>query len=354
MANNNSLKKPRRHEISFLNVILCLTVIFIHIISYAVSGLEVGSVKYNIAMFLWRMSSFAVQGFILLSGVKFFLTKKDEVPYGSYLLSRLKAIVIPYAVLFVVYYAFYYVAYDYPLDIKFILKMFFSGSLVCHLYFIPLIIQFDLLAPLWKKLVNRFSGMIIVPFCLLLGQLLEIYLPDMVKISFPGSNFIYSDRIFTSYLLYWIAGCYIGKNYDFFLRFIKESFLVITVALCITLVIFGYYTYIAFNNIAYVPFMNQVHSLYVVCILSFLYAFSAKFGLQIMERIKLLTKIDRISYSIYLWHMLVIFFANYVLELFGIASQGLAFAVRAIIVYPGTIVWCLIVNSVKNKTKKFR
>lgn len=351
MQQNSLNSKTRRYEISFLNVILCMAVIFIHIISYAVSGFQAGTVKYNLAMFPWRMASFAVQGFVLLSGVKFFLTKKDEMPYGKYLLSRLKAIVLPYAVLFLIYYIFYYFVYDYPLNIGFILKMFFTGSLVCHLYFIPLIIQFDLLAPVWKNLVNKVSGVIVIPFCLMLGQILEVYLPDMVRITFPDAEFIYNDRIFTSYLIYWIAGCYIGKNYDRFFRLLKDNFVPIISVLGISLVIFGYYTYLAFNNIAYIPFMNYVHSMYVISMLCFLYAFSAKYSSGIMNKVKIISAIDRASYSIYLWHMLVLFAANFILDKLNFISHGLSFAIRMVFVYPVTIVWALAITKLRAKIK---
>ena len=64
--------KTRRHEISFLNVVFCMLVVFIHIISYAVASFSPGSINYNLAMFPWRLSSFVVQGFVLLSGIKLF------------------------------------------------------------------------------------------------------------------------------------------------------------------------------------------------------------------------------------------------------------------------------------------
>lgn len=343
--------KPRRHEISLLNVILCLAVIFIHIISYAVSAFPVGSAKYNFAMFPWRMASIAVQGFVMLAGVKFFLTGKDNVPYGKYLKSRFKAIVVPYIFVFAVYYAFYVVIYDYPLNADFILKQFFTGSLVCHLYFIPLILQFDLLSPLWKRIVGRVSGIIVVPFCLLLGQIFEIYFPNMLSIAFDDVNFIYNDRLFTTYLFYWIAGCYIGKNYDNFLKILKENFAACAGAFTISVVLFGYYTYLAFNNIAYIPFMNQVHCLYVICALVFLYALAVKYGTDLMQKVKLLSFVDRASYNIYLWHMLVLFGANYVLEYFGILSQTVAFVLRVIIVYPLTSGLCILYSNFKKRIK---
>ena len=157
------MPRERKTEISYLNILLCLFVIFIHIISFAVSGFEAGTLSYNLAMFPWRMVSFVVQGFILLSGVKLFLTKKDEMKYGKYLVSRIKGVILPYIFSFVIYYIFYFVVYDYPLDIAFILKHLVLGSLVCHFYFIPLLFQFDLLFPLWKKVINGTSPILSFP-----------------------------------------------------------------------------------------------------------------------------------------------------------------------------------------------
>jgi fucose 4-O-acetylase-like acetyltransferase len=124
------MASKRKSEISYLNVLLCLFVIFIHIISFAVSGFETGTLSYNLAMFPWRMVSFVVQGFILLSGVKLFLTGKDEKSYGEYLKSRIKGVILPYIFSYFIYYVFYFVVYDYPLDIAFILKHLVLGSLV--------------------------------------------------------------------------------------------------------------------------------------------------------------------------------------------------------------------------------
>ena len=73
----------RRIELSLLNVLFCLIVIMIHILSYPVSQLDVGTAEYTAVMLLWRLMSFVVQGFVLLSGLKMFLTKKDRIKATS-------------------------------------------------------------------------------------------------------------------------------------------------------------------------------------------------------------------------------------------------------------------------------
>lgn len=340
------MASKRKSEISYLNVLLCLFVIFIHIISFAVSGFETGTLSYNLAMFPWRMVSFVVQGFILLSGVKLFLTGKDEKSHGEYLKSRIKGVILPYIFSYFIYYVFYFVVYDYPLDTAFILKHLVLGSLVCHFYFIPLLFQFDLLFPLWKKIINNLSPVIVIPFVLLFSLILQIYMPDMVRISFPNINFIYNDRIFTTYLAYWIIGCYIGKYYEKFEEIIKKNFTAICTFFGISFTLFLYYTYLAFNYITYIPFMNQVHDLYVLSVIIFLFSLFIKLPKTMPQ---FLSKLDSISYDVYLWHMLFVFFANFIIEKLSIQSNLLGFAIRSVCAYGLTITACFVLSKLKKK-----
>lgn len=72
-------KRKRIPEISFLNILLCVLVVFIHSSSEPVSSLDKSTLSWAICFIPWRLSAFAVQGFLLLSGVKLFLGAK-QVP----------------------------------------------------------------------------------------------------------------------------------------------------------------------------------------------------------------------------------------------------------------------------------
>ncbi len=303
----------RRVEISALNVWFCLLVIFIHIISYAVTAFTPNTFEYNLVMIPWRISSYVVQGFVLLSGIKLFLNKKDEKTYASHLKSRFKGVIVPYTVSFVVYYIYFMIAYDYTFDVLSIIKHFFLGSLVFHLYFIPMIFQFDLLFPLWKKIINKCSPVIVIPFVLLFSQLCEVFLPDMIRAFLPNVNFIYNDRLFTTYLSYWIIGCYIGKYYDSFCDVLKRNFRAICVIFAFMLAMVIAFSYIAYNNIASVPYMNFIHNLYVMYTCIFLYAAALKIPHEVYAKIPFFTKLDRWSLYIYLYHILAIFLIQHLL-----------------------------------------
>ena len=341
--------KERKDEISLLNVLFCLAVIFIHIISYAVSAFSPNTLSYNLAMIPYRAVSFVVQGFVMLSGIKLFLTCKDKIPYKKYLYSRIKSIIIPYIICFIFYYFFYAAVYNYPFDIAFILKQFFTGNLVCHLYFIPIMVQFDLLFPLWKRIINKCSPFIVIPFCLLISQMFEIYFPAMVNIAFTNFSFMYNDRLFTTYLVFYVTDCYIGKYYNDFLNLITENFKTVCFLFSFSFVMFAIYTYLAFNGIVYVPFMNYIHYLYVFYVLIFMYACAIKIAPYIMQKFKIIRKIDQASYNIYLWHMMILFASNFIIEKLGVFSQFYSFIIRCIIVYGITIPMCIILNSFKRR-----
>lgn len=342
------MQSKRKNEISYLNVIFCLFVIFIHIVSYAVSSFEYGSFKYNAVMFPWRMVSIVVPGFIMLSGVKMFLTHKDETGYFKYILSRIKGIILPYTFCFVCYYLFYMAAYDYPLNAEFIFDAYIHGSLACHFYFIPLLFQFDLLFPLWKRVINKVNPAIVLPLSFLLTSLFAIYFPNMISVISPETPFIYNDRFFMTYLCYWIMGCYIGKYYDKFCEMLKANFRAICVIFGMIFAMFLFFTYHAFNYITYIPYMNYVHDLYTVCSILFLYAIFVRFPVKMP---KIVSHIDRASFNIYLWHMLLVLVADHIISRFSITAQGLAFGIRFVLAYLVTIPLCVAYTYLKNRVK---
>lgn len=298
------------------------------------------------------MSSFVVQGFIMLSGLKLFLNKKYEMPYGKYLKSRLLTIVLPYTLCFIVYYAAYMVAFSYPVDVRFILKQYLTGGLVCHLYFIPLLLQFDLLLPLWKKIVDKVSFIIAIPFSVFVTVIFENSFVQILSAIFPNFTFVYNDRLFTTYVAYWIIGCYIGKNYDTFCEMLKKNSKSVIAMFLFSLLLNGVVSYISFNVILSISYVNAVHDLYILCTIIFLFVPALKYSEKIFLKIGFLKLIDKSSFYIYLYHMLVLLAVNKLLEITGIAETGTAFAIRAFTVYLITPILCIIYIKLKKKILK--
>ncbi len=335
-------KRTRKNEISVLNVLFCMIVIFIHIISYAVSDFPTGTVRYSVVMLMWRLSSFVVQGFIMLSGVKLFLNKKEDLPYNKYLFQRLKGIVLPYTLCFFIYYICYMIEFGYTFDVSFILENFFTGNLASHFYFIVIIVQFDLLFPLWRKIVYKYSPVIIIPFASAFSFLMEIAFPQMLKLILPQVEFLYNDRLFTTYMVYWLIGCYIGKNYDEFKNILKSNISLIRILGIFSTLLMLLFSYVAYNGIAAVSYLNIIHDIYVLSICLLLYAEAFNIPDNICKKVSsILSLIDKSSFFIYLYHMLVLLIANKVIASLGIYSHICAFFIRCLIVYTVTPLVCI-------------
>lgn len=348
------MERKRRVEISVLNTLFCLIVIFIHIISYPVAAFSANTPEYNVVMIPWRLCSFVVQGFVMLSGVKLFLNKKENLSFGAYLKGRIKGVIVPYSVCFAVYYLCFFLVYDYTFDAGFILKKFITGDLVCHLYFIPIIFQFDLLFPLWRRLVGKCSPKAVIPIAILFSMAMESFFPCLLGKIFLGFNFIYNDRLFTTYLSYWLIGCYIGKNYDKFCSMLKKYYGAVCIAFALSLIAVIGFSYLAYNQLAYIPWINLVHNLYVLLVCVFLYGTVLKVPPLVWEKIPLLFKIDRASFYIYLYHMLAVLLAEWFLNRVGICAQGTAFVIRALFAYGLTLPVCIMYQKLSGFVKSKR
>ncbi len=339
----------RKQELSVLNVLFCLMVIMIHILSYPVTGYEPGSLKYNFFILPWRMITFVVQGFIFLAGVKLFLTKKDEVSYGLYLKKRFKAILLPYVFCSVFYCIFYIFNYKYTITLDYYLTHLISGNLCAHFYFVPLLVQFDLLLPLWKRIVNKYSPLLVIPVFFIASTYFEIHMQSIVNIILKDSVNIFNDRLFTTYMSYWIIGCYAGKYYDEFCSILKKNFRFICMVFGIMFALCVSASIAVYNGIAAIPNYSTILYLYFICAIIFLFAVSLKLPENITDRIPLFKFIDSQSYDIYLWHMLVLLTADIFVRELGLVMQSLAFMFRVSFVYIFTVLFVMILKKLREK-----
>ena len=221
------------------------------------------------------------------------------------------------------------VFFAYPFDVSFILKHFIVGSLAPHTYFVPLIMQFFILYPLWKLMVKKVKPYIAIPVAVIISLFAENILP--VILYQKGISFAYNDRMLTTYLSYWVVGCYIGANYEGFKTFLSKIRLYIPFAVLSLLNI--YFSYINYN-IRYISYLNVIHCLYCFITIFFLFTVFVKTSAPG----KLLKTIDNTSYTIYLCHMLFVFVAEGVFsKILCIQSNLLLFTLMAISVYPLTI-----------------
>lgn len=328
----------KKSEVSFLNVLFCLVVIFIHISSEPVTYLTAGSLEHAVMSTLSKLSGFVVQGFVLLSGMKMFLSSKNE-SYLCYIKSRCSKIILPYVFSAIVYYLFFCWCNYYEFSFGSLVPNIIRGDIAAHYYFVVIISQFYLLKIVWDK------SLAYVPAALTVTVSTVI---TVAGIFWFGRFFgMYNDRVFTSYLIYWIVGCYIGKNYEKFMDGLcKKKVLVIAGFLLFAVLeaAFAYY---------------KVLTHYWSAGLHIVYCFSAIFFCMVMARycseyfmkLKLFKLVNASSYYIYLWHLLVILAANQVLDKLGIADLGVRFFVRGTLAYFVSIFACGLYVEIKKRIR---
>lgn len=334
----------RKQDIVFLNILFCLLVIFIHCSSEVIVQMNHDRTMYWIVRILSRLSAFVVQGFILLSGVKLFL-KAGNVHYGRFYLSRLMSVILPYALWVIVYYLYFCYRDYFTFSWMDLGQYILWGDLAAHFYFIVVITQFYLLAPLWMLLFRRMQPTVLLLVTLMINVICGIGLGDLLSVLFPGRSFAHLDVLFLRYLFYWTAGCVIGLHYREFQDFLRRRWMGITLLFLVCAGFEAWVTVCGENRIAVI--LDQIHTLYCISAILFFYMLAQLFTDGGAIVLRPLAWIDQSAYGIYLIHCLVIFIVNDCLDNHNITDIGERYGLRALAAYFGSILLCLLWQAVK-------
>lgn len=338
----------KKMEIDFLNTIFCLLVIFIHVMSAPVTELDRGNLLYVAAFVPWRLSAFVVQGFIFLSGLKLFLgfTPGRDIDYGEYYTSRLKKIVLPYIICVILYYVYFcrngY--FENPGVIQ-LTGYIINGTLVSHFYFVIIIVQLYLLRPVWEVCIARGNPVVL----LIVSAAVTMILPRLAH------GFLYNDRIFTTYLIYWIGGCLAGAYYENFCDWAKKRLGVLAAVFAAAVVCEGALSFVGMTGRMNVGYLEEMHLIYCVCAILFTYSIALKAGEFAMHS-RILREINGASYYIYLIHCLFIYIINDAMARFGGLSVSEKFCIRAVFTYTISVLVCAayvnLAKCIKKRLKK--
>ena len=219
-----------------------------------------------------------------------------------------------------------------------------------HFYFVIAVIQFYALIPVWRWMIKSVKATVAIPAALVITIVCGQYLPDLIRIVSGGYNFIYNDRIFTTYILYWVAGCYVGANYNSFrvIMLDKRVRLGAAVMFVVAAAADGGLSFImAVKNIQIMQLEN-LHIIYCISAIVFFSTLASMLGEKTMKNIIVRT-IDKASYYIYLIHPLVIFIVNSIIHKLGIMKVDIAFVIRTIVTYTVSVVLCGAYAEVKGK-----
>lgn len=314
----------RKTELSAMNILMCMLVIFIHIASWTIGDMDKTSVKFIFLMVPWRLSAFVVQGFLFLSGVKLFASEKP-FRYGKFLLGRVKGILLPYLLWVGIYYAYFIGIGWYTFSWCDLLEYVFLGTLCSHFYYIVIAMQFYLLLPLFRGRILREKPWLIVIESIIITALFKVFV-----------HYPYDDRVFITYLCYFTVGAAVGQHYGAVKAWLKKRWWICGIAF----VIFGFFdallTYYSQTRGAVYRYFEVLHLGYCFSAIFFFLAFFVRTteGRRLPRPIALL---DRASYGIYLSHVLFIYIANNLLYRAGVTDMLHAFVLRGIFTYLVTL-----------------
>ena len=329
----------RKTELPWLNVLFCAMVLWSHCCAHPLSTLDRSSWAFQALYLLQRLSYVSVYGFFLLSGLKLTLPRRREAPPLDYYAKRMRSVFLPYVLAVLIYYLWFVVCLHYfHFSWADFAGYVVRGDLSSHFYFVVGLFQFVLLAPLLKWAVRHWSPALLLPFAMGVTWLSAFSLRPLLESIFPGLGFAYSDRVFTTYLFYYLAGCCIGQNYEGFLSAVRSAggliaglFLVFTAA----------DVYFPWRSLVQgwdLSFLEPIHQLYLMSAILACFWAATRLPPALPGW---LAKVDGASFLIYLYHCLAIFLFDYLAGRLGVHRVSTLFFPRLVVVYGAVPLLCV-------------
>ncbi|MBE6708364.1 MAG: acyltransferase [Ruminococcaceae bacterium] len=331
------MKKPILKEITLMNALLCFSVIMIHITSAPLGALERGSAFYALVFFVNKILCFSVPGFLFLSGFKLYNKYEDtKIDLKKFFLGRVLKIVIPYIFAVMVYFVFFlYLGWVEYADLP---EYLFLGTLVAHFYYVIIAVQLYILFPFLKILFNKF------PVAVLSASFVSTAL-------FSGFiRFDYSDRFFGAYIFYFVLGMAFSR-YDPVNK-TKKFLPVSVIGFVVTLVIHFGCLYLASTEMLAYPMSDFFNVAYVTFAVAVIYGVFLKIKDKIPSVIKFADVVGGASYSIYLYHILVIFILQYgIYPRFAFSIQT-KLLISTTVIFGGTIIYAYLAKKLRDILKQ--
>lgn len=350
-----SMARRRLEELSILNVLFCLLVVLIHVLSHAVGALDRTGWQYALVLIPQRLAFVSVPGFFFLSGLKLTLPRDDGPDLGAYYLGRIRKLVLPYLLAAAIYYLYFVYIGWYAFSPAQFARETALGTLSAQFYFLIALMQFILLTPLFRYLARRYAPVLLLPLALGITWLSAMYFNSVLQLISPDAAFLYGDRIFTSYLVYYLAGCCAGQHYPRCLALLEENRPLIAASALFWGTADAVISLLAFSGRRSAPYLEIVHTLYILSAILFLLGWAGRHkALLSGEKGGLLRAVDRASYLIYLYHCLAITIFNRRAP--GLVGERVSvlLILRILVIYPVTIAGCILWQRLWAAVKNFR
>lgn len=345
------MKKYSR-ELNYLNAISCICVILIHVLSSGISGLRKDSIELLIIYFPWKIAAYVVPCFLFTGAIKMCFSFEAKESYFKYIYKRFFKIFVPYCIWVVIYFIYFAKIGWVEKSLSALLRYIIVGDLSAQFYYVIVVMQFYLLAPLWKWVVNKIPHYIAIPTSVLITMFMYHF--DSFLYSF-GIQFEHRSRLFVTYLAFFVIGLYVGKQYDAFKEsLVKNKGYVISAFIPVLLV--SIFSYIQFTKGLYLidgdvlKFFTDLLSIFILLTLCILIENSKSVISDIIKRI--LTFIHNASFSVFLSHCLVLQIITNLLVGKGINDNFILLLSRAVATYTIPFAIWYIWNILKKSLKK--
>ena len=218
-------KRKSFAELDYFNAAACLFVILIHVLSIGITSLEKSSLQMAVIYLPWKLAAYVVPGFLFTGALKMALGfggnegRVTLSEYGTYMWRRIVKIYLPYVVWVGVYYLYFLRIGWVESGIDVFLEYVYYGNLSSPFYYVVTVMQFYALMPLWKWMMQKipFWAAILTSAIVTLGMLYSEGILSQIGIAFP-----WRDRVFPSYLIFWVLGLYVGTYYDIVRETLKK------------------------------------------------------------------------------------------------------------------------------------
>lgn len=327
-----SVARGTRVELNYFNAVACLFVILLHILSYGITGLDAQSWELSLIFFPWKLAGFVVPGFLFCGAVKLALQVEDGrmPPYLPYIRKRIRKIYLPYLLCTLVYYGVFLaigiISHSWA-DLGTYLVW---GTLSAQFCYILITMQFYFLMPLWRWVVSRYPVYIALPAAFLI----DVWMLNFNGLlALGGISFPYGDRIFPTYLGFWVLGLYVGRYYSQLTKSLWEkrrhvlaglSLVAVYLVLCHAQFARGIYLY----DLGILKQGSDVLTIFglltlCICLRNSSFAWLKGF----------LNRVHRASFSVFLTHCLFLVAGTYLLQRAGIWSVGPTLVFRFLVAY---------------------
>jgi len=317
--------KEKIGEIQILRGFAILAVVLIHLFNLGLTNVKAGMNGYWFFQIAHSLFQFAVPCFILISSITLAYTNQQGIiNYKRFYISKFKRLVIPF---FMWTFFFLIVKFIFNLSPEvsklYQLNSFVKGQLLSvdnwvqwllfgkaytHLYFMSIMIQFVIMAPmlLWlvRWITNKFKERSF-------AAVLYMAVLPQIAIYWINRLYIYSRFKYTATMLIWywcilILGLWIGLNYKKFVCKISEfKYWIISASVVFAIIYIWYRIAIIKGEPISTFYYQMIYYLYVI--LASLSAFILSISMYDKRKVlsKYLNLIGRYSFGIYLMHPVI-------------------------------------------------